>query len=245
LALYAFNIELARIRDLVSEPAMGEIRLRWWLDVIDGIYRGDTAAHPVVQSLALAIERGNLPKVALAQMVEARRFDLYNDPMPTLNDLEGYLGETSAALIQLSALVLNKERAKGSAEAAGLAGVAAGVAGLLRGLPLQRARGQCYVPLDLLAQHGLTSADLIAGRPEDRLQELLGSLCEFGRERLRQVRSLAIDRGIFPAFLPACLTELYINQAKKLGALGLDHTADISQLRRQWRLYWCAKRGAL
>ena len=35
MALYAFNAELARIPALVSEPALGEIRLQWWRDAVD------------------------------------------------------------------------------------------------------------------------------------------------------------------------------------------------------------------
>ena len=39
--------------------------------------------------------------------LEARIFDLYDDPMPTRADLEGYCGETASALIQLAAMVLD------------------------------------------------------------------------------------------------------------------------------------------
>ena len=41
-ALYAFNAELARIRDQVSQPMLGEIRLQWWEDAVNGIYGGAT-----------------------------------------------------------------------------------------------------------------------------------------------------------------------------------------------------------
>jgi phytoene synthase len=241
-ALYAFNIELARIRDVVSELSLGEIRLRWWIDALDGIYSGHTAEHPVIRALAPAIERGNLPKASLGNMIEARRFDLYNDPMPTLNDLEGYLGETSAALIQLSALVLNEERAPGCAQASGLAGVAMGIAGHLRLLPFHRARGQCYVPIDVLSQYGLTPANLLAAQPEHALSEMLRGLRDLAFERLQEARSKNVGRDVFLAFLPAALVEVYLGRLKTLGAASLHHVADVSQMRRQWRLYWCARR---
>ena len=41
-ALYAFNVEIARIRETVSEPQIGLVRQQWWLDTIDGIYAGRT-----------------------------------------------------------------------------------------------------------------------------------------------------------------------------------------------------------
>ena len=36
LALFAFNIEVARVRDQISQPLAGEIRLQWWSDLLDG-----------------------------------------------------------------------------------------------------------------------------------------------------------------------------------------------------------------
>ena len=132
MALYAFNIEIASVRNKVSEPAIGQIRYQWWRDTIAEIYRGETSSHPVAQELARAIAAGDLPEKALLDLIAAREFDLYDDPMPDVAALEGYLGETSSALIQMASLVLAGPKAKASAEAAGLAGVAYGIARLLR-----------------------------------------------------------------------------------------------------------------
>ena len=46
-ALYAFDIEVARVRDLAREPMPGEIRLQWWSDVLSGTRAGEAAANPV------------------------------------------------------------------------------------------------------------------------------------------------------------------------------------------------------
>ncbi|HUR43002.1 MAG TPA: squalene/phytoene synthase family protein, partial [Aestuariivirga sp.] len=89
VALYAFNIEIARVRRSVSEPALGEIRYQWWRDTIGAIYRGETSPHPVAQELAHAIKEGNLPENALLGLITAREFDLYDDPMPDVAALEG------------------------------------------------------------------------------------------------------------------------------------------------------------
>jgi 15-cis-phytoene synthase len=244
LALYAFNIELARIRDAVSEPALGEIRLQWWLDAIASTYLGDAPGHPVLEALAGAIEQGSLPKASFLDMIEARRFDLYDDPMPTTGDLEGYLGETQAALIQMSALVIDRTGAQVTAEVAGLAGVAMGVASLLRSLPRDRARGQCYVPAALLREHGLTPADLTNPHPPDGLAAPLRELRELARKRLEEAcaKQEIIVPELWPAFLPAALTRLYLDRLDTLGPASLERVAEVSQLHRQWHLYWSARR---
>src|SRR5262249_7298828 len=45
-ALYAFNVEIARVREVVREPVAGEIRLQWWHDVLGGGGRGEVAVPP-------------------------------------------------------------------------------------------------------------------------------------------------------------------------------------------------------
>jgi phytoene synthase len=212
-ALYAFNVEIARIRETVSEPQIGLVRQQWWLDTIDGIYAGRTPDHPVAQALALAITKVDLPKHALRNLIIAREFDLYDDPMPTLADLEGYLGETSSSLIQMASLILGK----GAAEAAGLAGVAFGLAGVLR-LRLPR-----YLP-----------RDMVQGLGE---METINQLCIHARERLTEARALHgnIPPLALPAFLPASLTELYLRRIERGGSL------EVSQFRRQFTLWWAAR----
>ncbi|WP_119391879.1 phytoene/squalene synthase family protein [Taklimakanibacter lacteus] len=246
-ALYAFNIEIARIRETVSEAALGEIRLQWWQDAIAGIYAGTSQGHPVIEALAPAIAKGGLPQQALANMIEARQFDLYDDAMPSLNALEGYLGETSSMLIQLAVMILAPARAQGLAEISGLAGVAMGISGLLRSLPLQRARGQCFVPADLLARHGLTPTHLLAGRETRTIAEALAELGAHAGKRLGEARALAntVPPEAFPAFLPASLTGLYLKRLARLGERSLTEIAEVAQWRRQWSLYRHAKSQTL
>ncbi|MGG2477629.1 phytoene/squalene synthase family protein, partial [Rhizobium sp. BR5] len=106
-ALYAFNAEIARIRDSVREALPGEVRMQWWRDLIDGNPHGDSQSHPVAAALLTTIEQYRLPRPVLANMIEARIFDLYDDLFEDRNALEGYAGETASALIQLASLVLS------------------------------------------------------------------------------------------------------------------------------------------
>ncbi len=245
MALYAFNIEIARIRDMVSEPRLGEIRLAWWCETITNLYSGGTADHPVAQALAPAIAAGALPMQPFLALIESRQFDLYDDPMPTVSDLEGYLGETSSAIIQFAAMILAGGAATPLAEAAGLLGVAYGLTGLLRLLPVHRARGQCYVPKDMLAKHGLTPVYWLSARDGEKIGAVLAELCDRAAERLSQARAAA-TMGLgaaLPAFLPGSLTDLYIARVRRLGVQTLTKGAEVSQLRRQTKLYLNAKKN--
>jgi phytoene synthase len=242
-ALYAFNIELARLRERVSEPRLGEIRLQWWLEALDGVYGGAAPAHPVVDELARTIEHADLPKFAFVHMIEARRFDLYDDPMPSLADLEGYLGETACALIRLSSLALAGEDALPAATAAGYAGVAQGLTGLLRLLPLHRARSQCYLPADMLERRDLTPAHVLSGRFDAGLEVVIAELAHHVRRRLDEARARQADvpAAALPAFLPVSLVDLYLKKIVHRGFNPLKRVAEVSQLARQWRLWRMAR----
>ena len=242
-ALYAFNVEVSRIPEQVSDPAIGEIRYQWWLDTIDGIYHGEVSPHPVAQSLAAAIEAGDLPKHALQNLVKAKIFDLYADPMPSLLDLEGYLGETSSGLIQMASLILGREQALESAEAAGLAGVAYGLAGILRSLPRLRAMKKCYVPISLLKQRHASVADVISAENEVAVGIVLSELRLKIKERLEQARRLSwtIKPAVMPAFLHVSLTEAYLNKLDAASERVLKSGAEIAQFRKQWILWKFAK----
>lgn len=159
-ALYAFNVEIASVRDRIREPLPGEIRLQWWRDAIAG---DEPQGNPLAEALLAAIRRYQLPKRPFDDYLEARIFDLYDDPMPDRAALEGYCGETASALIQLAALVLDPQAAPGAADAAGHGGCAQAIAGLLRLLPLHRMRGQCFVPRDILSAAGTTPEIFLAG----------------------------------------------------------------------------------
>ena len=127
-ALYAFAIEIARIPLLVSEPQIGEIRLQWWADTVQAIAAGQDVDHPVAQAFAGVVRRHELPVEHIGNMIEARRNDLYADQFASLGELEVYVAETDAALMQFACMVLDRDAAAKAGDAVGLAAMAFGLA---------------------------------------------------------------------------------------------------------------------
>jgi len=103
LALYAFNVEISRVREQVSQPLPGEMRLQWWTDMLAGAGHGGIEGNPVAAELQLAIQNWHLPVERLSRLIDEHQFDLYNDPMPTMAALESYINDTSSALFSLGA----------------------------------------------------------------------------------------------------------------------------------------------
>jgi len=233
-SLYAFNAEIARVRDVVREPLPGEIRLQWWRDLLEGGAAGDTGGNPLAAGLLETIERYRLPRQTLVAMTEARIFDLYDDAMPDQTALEGYSGETASALIQLAGLVLSPEDAIQSADAAGHAGVAQSIAGLLMLLPIHNRRRQIYVPLDILSATGLDRDTFLAGEDKARISAAIEVFSGLGLEHLQKARHAGpIAKPLFPAFLPVSLAEHILKRARKQGDSALFGGLQQPQWRRQ------------
>jgi phytoene synthase len=238
-SLYAFNAEVARIRDVIHEPLPGEIRLQWWRDVIEDGAPEAAAGHPVAAALLETIRRHDLPRGAFGNYLDARIFDLYDDPMPSRNDLEGYCGETASALIQMASLVLDPEKAQAFAACAGHAGCAQATTGLLRLLPIHLSRGQCYVPRDLLSAAGTTAEAFVAREDGAAAERAVEAMIALAREHLAAFSREAKDlpARLRPAYLPAALAARYL---PKLSGGKVDPTreiADISELGRYWGVF--------
>lgn len=234
-SLYAFYLELGAVRDRIRGPMTGEIRLQWWRDVLaDPNNPAPAGGNPVAVALQETIRRYQLPVQPFRDMIEARVFDLYDDPMPTRNDLEGYCGETSGALIQLCSLVLNSEAASETGALAGHAGCAQKIAGLLHKLPVHRRRGQCYIPLDLLASVGVSRDEFVLGEDREGVRRATLAMAALGKEHFTAFREHAgsLPADLRPAYLPLAVTGAYLNRVES-GALDpLEESSDLSPWRR-------------
>ena len=243
--LHAFSAEVARVRNAVSAPMPGEIRLQWWRDAVEGLGRGDVGSHPVAAALLDTIERFRLPRQAFVDLIDARVFDLYDDPMPTIEDLEGYLGETASALIRLACLILAGGQDPGGAEAAGHAGIAYGLTGLLRALPWHAREGRLYLPKDVLDRHGVTRDDVVLGRGGPGVQSALVDLRSEARRQLARVKALAssqITATIRPAFLPLALVPGDLAAMDRSGTDPLAIPPPPSPWGRLATLWWASRK---
>jgi 15-cis-phytoene synthase len=240
-ALYAFNVEVARVREAAREPLPGEIRLQWWSEVIDGERAEEANANPVAAALLATIGRYRLPAIKLKALIDARHFDLYDDPMARLADLEVYARQTSSVLLAIAAQILAGAEGEGIEAAADPAGIAYAFAGLIRAFPLHAARFQLYVPLDVIERHGVERQDIFAGRSSKNLRAAFTELQEIARSHLlaahRNVASLPATA--LPAFLPIALVRPSLDRLARCDPFT---PAELSPWRRQW-LIWRAARN--
>ncbi len=202
LALYAFNVEIVRVRDQVSQPLPGEIRLQWWTDMLSGHVHGSAEGNPVAAELLRAIHDFDLPVEPLSLLADEHQFDLYNDPMPTLTALEGYLAATCSALFALAARIMAPP-SEATEHVARHAGLAQGIAQIIANLPRDAAHRQLFLPQQLLTSHGCGMEDVFAGKETPNLHAVLKQLVGEAEQHLATALSLLpqVPASVRPAFL--------------------------------------------
>ena len=238
-ALYAFDAELARVRDVAHTALPGEIRLQWWSEVISRERDGEAYANPVAAALLATIERYQLRREPLLDLVEARRFDLYEDPMRTLDDLEAYLRRTSSSVVSPAATIL----AGVECEAVAIpAGIASGLAQILRAFPVHVARRQLFLPIDMLERHKVRLHDVFAGRSSPGLAATFAELRDRARRHLTAggQEMKALPRQALPAFLPLAVVRPWLDRSERRDPFA---PVELAPWRRQW-LIWRAARNS-
>lgn len=219
-SIYAFNLEVARVRESIREPMLGRIRLQWWREAIAGIFAGTPQREPVAEALAEAVARFRLGREHFDGLIDAREFDLEDRPPATLDYLVGYAKGTGAPLVKLSAEVLGA-RGHGVAEAAEHLGIAWALTGLIRAVPFHASARRLYLPAAVSRKAGLDVLAMFERGSVPALPKVIEPMAERARKHLAAARGARreVPAGALPAFLPASLAQLYL---KRIAAAGYD-----------------------
>ncbi len=207
-ALYAFQAEVGRTREAVSEPMLGLIRLQWWRETVDGAFAGTPRRHDVAETLAAGLAGTGWARADFERIIEARAQDLEETGPEDLAALEAYARDTGGATQQLAMDLFAGDAA--AREAAAGVGTAWSLVGLLRALAYHARWRKVFVPRAVLARHGLVPEDVIRGRHSPAMAAALGELAGRAREHLGAAREVRVSRAHLPPLLLAPLAERYL-----------------------------------
>jgi phytoene synthase len=219
LALYAFNLEIARAREMAQEPMMGRMRLQWWRDGIAEIYAGGELRHQVAHSLAAAIRRRRLSRSHFDKLIDAREADMDNSPPADLPSLVAYAESTSAPLGLLALEIMGGAELDAAARAVRLIWTAWALIGLLRAVPFHARQRRAYLPQSLMAGQGLAIDDLLHQRRRPELSAVVRVVATEARRQLQEGRDLsaAVPRRLLPALMPGALAASFVRRLESAG----------------------------
>ncbi len=236
--LYAFNYEVAKTAESVSQPLAGQIRLQWWRDAIAELYAGHIRAHETVQALAETVRAHDLPRALFDGLIDARENDLIEAPFASMEALEAYCDATSGNLMRLALRILGARDSFD--DAAHYAGIAYALTGLLRALPFHARAGRLMLPEILVSKE-----DIFAGEGGAKLSSAIGLIAERARTYLEMVRTRRIPRRFLPALLPAVLAPLYLKTTMRPGFDPFRDLTEIPVHRRQMAMLGATLRGRI
>jgi phytoene synthase len=237
-ALYAFNYEIARVRERVTEPALGRIRLEWWRETIAAAYEGGAVRrHIVVEPLTAAIREQALTPEHFDRLIDARERDLDDEPPASLATFEDYAEATSARLVYLALEILGV-RDPAAYQAGHHVGIAYALAGLLRAMPYQARAGRCLVPVDIAARAEVDADDYRVLRTTAALRAATAEIAAAASRHLGLARAFrrAIARPALPALLPAVVAARSLRRLERAGYDPFDPTLAAPDPLQSWRL---------
>lgn len=241
-ALLAFNAEIARTREVVREPMLGQIRLQWWREAIAEAYGGQVRAHQVMAPLADAIARRRPPVERFETLLDGRLRDLDDERFATLADLEAYARATSATLSLLVLDMLGVD--DGAARDAAVAiGTAWALVGLVRATPYLAAHRRLMLPRDLMGD--INAESLFTGRPDGRLADVLRAVVDRAFTLLVEARRhrRKVPAPSLPALVPARLLDRRIARIRRADYRVFDQPQETPSATDPIRLWWAVRTG--
>ena len=239
-ALYAFNIELASIRERVTENLLGEIRLEWWRNNIKEIYAGNVRNHSVTVELAHTIEHFNIELSFFERLISARVFDMNDEPPEDLNALENYVTMTSGELMVCSCIIAGASVGKDTALAMGRYW---GLTGIIRSIQFHATMGRVYLPKDLMREAGLGSHQVVENCFSSRVDIVVGRLAE---RLIKYEKDLpVIDKNSRPPFAYLSIARHYLRRLRKASFKRDGRSPELSQFMKQLVILKTAINGKL
>ena len=243
MLLYAFNVEVARIRESVREPMAGLIRLQWWRDTLVAASEGRPVDHhPVAGPLGELIRRHGLPLELFERLLAARERDLEAAGPADLAAAEAYAEDTSSSLTALALTLLGAESEE-VFTAGRHVGIAWALVGQLRALGFHLSIGRLTLPETILREAGTDGAAVSAGQaPRRSLALAARTMAHRARDHLAEARRFMVGRVALPALLPAVLADGHLAVLQRAGWDPFDPR--VTQPRPQpLRLAWANMRG--
>jgi phytoene synthase len=242
MALHAFNAELARVADTVSETIIGQMRFQWWRDQITQAGEGiePIKGHPVGEGVNALIRRHGLDAEDLLSVIDARETDLDARPFATDEDLLCHARVTSGAVNRCAARLLGTDTPE-LLTAAEDVGTAWGLISQVRVCLHDARRGRLSLPTDALARVGLTLETLAKSDDGGDLRPELRRILGLARERLAQARTQRkkVTMATSMPFLLMKMADHYLDILEENDASPNDPRLAVVP-RMPFRLFWAA-----
>ncbi|XP_057388144.1 NADH dehydrogenase (ubiquinone) complex I, assembly factor 6 isoform X2 [Balaenoptera acutorostrata] len=218
-ALRAFNVELAQVKDSVSEKTIGLMRMQFWKKTVDDVYCDSPPHQPV------AIELW-------------KEKNLDDKAYRNIQELENYAENTQSSLLYLTLEILGIKDLHAD-HAASHIGKAQGIVTCLRATPYHGSRRRVFLPMDICMLHGVSQEDFLRKSQDKNVRDVVYDMASQAHLHLKHVDStnqgscsavvFAVEKNLrarsfhksvpvkaFPAFLQTVALEDYLKKIQQV-----------------------------
>jgi len=175
-ALYAFCREVDDVVDECTDYQVAQTKLNWWKLEIERLYTG-TPQHPVTKALADYIHPFNLAKGHFLEIIDGMEMDLKFNRYEDFKQLQLYCYRVASVVGLLSAQIFGYSKNTTLKYAHNL-GMAFQLTNIIRDIGEDARRGRIYIPLDELANAGVTEDDILHHRETEAFKQLMDAQIE-------------------------------------------------------------------
>ncbi|XP_069477488.1 NADH dehydrogenase (ubiquinone) complex I, assembly factor 6 isoform X3 [Ambystoma mexicanum] len=189
LALKAFNVELAQVKDLVSQKNIGLMRMQFWRTAVEDMYHDNPPHQPIAMELWKAIKKHKLTKSWFMRIIDEREKNLDDRAYRTIQELEKYAENTQSSLLYLTLETLGVKDVHAD-HAASHIGKAHGIITCLRAVPYHSSQRKVFLPMDICMMHDVSQEDFIRGSLEKQVRDVAFDIASQAHVHLEHVRRI-------------------------------------------------------
>jgi len=241
-ALYAYCREVDDVVDEMRDAGVARARLDWWAAEIERMYAGEPQ-HPVTQALSPHLAVFGIRRDGLLLVLDGMRMDLQQNRYIDYATLARYCHNVAGVVGELSAGIFGATDPL-TYEYARRLGLALQLTNIIRDVGEDARRGRVYLPLDELRRHGVTVADLMAGRYVDGWLPLM----QFQAQRARRAYAEALAalpsserRAQRPGLIMGAIYATLLDEIERAAFRVLHQRIALTPLRKLWiaSRTWC------
>ncbi|KAG9036994.1 hypothetical protein FRB95_007289 [Tulasnella sp. JGI-2019a] len=245
-ALKAFNVELAMVRDVVSKPIIGQMRMQFWRDAVKSIQEDRPPHHPIAEALYRASKDSNIPAYHLKRIIDARDRDLFAPTYMSIDNVTDYAEATSSTMLYSLLSILNLSKSDTFSHAASHIGVASSFVTLLRGLPFHASKRRMIIPADLSSKNGVQEEDVFrSGGSAEGIADAVYDFATVANDHLITAREMFKDGGVpeaaMPIFLHAVPASSYLESLEKVNFDAFDPRLQQRDWKLAPRIWWASR----
>ncbi|CAK9814618.1 NADH dehydrogenase (ubiquinone) complex I, assembly factor 6 [Anthophora quadrimaculata] len=216
-AIRAFNVEVAQVKDQVSDFKIGEIRLKFWIDALNNIYKGNPPQNPIMLELHKILQKYSLSKHYFKRLIDIRFEKLRDYSFNNMAAIERY-AEYSNSSIYYLLLEAHGVTNINADHAASHMGKAHGIINLMRSVRYSAAKRINMLPEDILMKYGVSTEAVLQGQSSKELQNVIYDVASYAKLHLDTVISLKSNLGKETSliFLPIICLQKYLEELRRV-----------------------------